>query len=483
MTDRTAFDPLVFGRRLRHHRTRRNLTLAQLAAMVDRQAPYLSMIENGKREPRLSLVDALAAALEVPTADLLAPEAPDRRSELEIAIERIQDEPRYRSLGLPRLKATAGMPDLVLEHVVTLYEELADRQQTRSPDIAAARRANTELRAEMRDRDNHFPEIEALARTALDAVDYSGTGALPQRLLTDLADHFGFVVERVQDVPASARAVADLRNHRLYIRQRDELRTRSARSVILQTLGHFALGHDDPVDFADFLRQRVEANYFAGAVLMPEETAVAFMAAAKEGRDLAVEDLKEYFYVSYEMAAHRFTNLATVHLDIPVHFVRSDGEGSIWKAYENNGVPFPEADDGGIEGERLCREWGTRQAFHSEDKFAIHYQYTDTPTGTFWCGTHIEADRTPPHAITLGARFEDVRWFRGRDTKRHSVSHCPDGPCCRTASQALARRWHGYAWPSPAIHTNIPKPLPAGTFPGVDLAEVFEFLEEHDREE
>ena len=42
---------------------------------------------------------------------------------------------------------------------------------------------------------------------------------------------------------------------------------RSTRSVLAQTLGRFALGHGDPVDFEGYVRQRVEANYFAGALL------------------------------------------------------------------------------------------------------------------------------------------------------------------------------------------------------------------------
>ncbi|MDX1692030.1 MAG: helix-turn-helix domain-containing protein, partial [Acidimicrobiia bacterium] len=171
MTDRTAFDPLVFGRRLRHHRNERGLTLAQLGERVDRRASYLSMVENGKREPKLSLVDALAAALDVPTADLLEPEAPDRRSELEIAVERIQQEPLYRSLGLPDLKVTAGTPDEILEHVVGLYGELT-RRRAATPAVEEARRANADLRVEMRERDNHFATIEEIATDALAAVGY-----------------------------------------------------------------------------------------------------------------------------------------------------------------------------------------------------------------------------------------------------------------------------------------------------------------------
>ncbi len=136
-----------------------------------------------------------------------------------------------------------------------------------------------------------------------------------------------------------------------------------------------------------------------------------------------------YYYINYRLAAQRFTNLATRHLDIRSHFLRSDEQGVVWKAYGNSRGPFPMGPDGSLEGQLLCRQWGTRAAFHSEVKFGIHYQYTDTEVGTFWCSTHIEVDREPVQAITVGVRFEDARFFRGSDMDRHSVSRCPDGEC------------------------------------------------------
>ena len=135
------------------------------------------------------------------------------------------------------------------------------------------------------------------------------------------------------------------------------------RAVLLQTLGHFVLGHATPLDFADFLRQRVQANYFAAAVLVPEAAAAEFLSRAKEARNLSVEDLRDVFSVSYEMAAHRFTNLATHHLGLPCHFVKNDESGIIYKAYENDGVIFPADATGAIEGQRMCRHWSGRQVF------------------------------------------------------------------------------------------------------------------------
>src|SRR6202020_3523034 len=116
--------------------------------------------------------------------------------------------------------------------------------------------------------------------------------------------------------PRSVGSRPDLRPSRIYVKQ-EPVGDHSPRAVILQSLGHFLLGHDTPRDFADFLRQRVEANYFAAAMLIPESAAVPFLRSAKERRDLAVEALIDVFSVSYEMAAHRVTNLVTHHLDVP----------------------------------------------------------------------------------------------------------------------------------------------------------------------
>lgn len=472
-------DPVVLGHRIRHYRKLRSLTLEDLGAKVGKTAPYLSMLENGKREPRLKLMGTIASALDVPVTELLRTDAPNRRSELEIAVANAQDDPLYRDLGLPYLRPTAKVPDVVLEHIVRLYEELSGRAHPTIATREEARIANSELRAEMRLRGNYFAEIEEVAAEAIAAVGYSGRGALTEGDIQDLAAHFGFAVHRSQRVPSSVRSVTDLRNRRIYVPQRDSLSTRGARSVVMQTLGHFALDHADPTDFAEFLRQRVQANYFAGAVLVPEVAAAPFLEDALGRRELSIEDIRDAFYVSYEMAAHRFTNLATQHLGLRVHFVRSDEQGIIWKAYENNAVPFPRNSVGAIEGQRLCREWGTRQAFRSDDKFSLHYQYTDTSAGTWWCVTHVEAGREPLGAVTVGARFDDAKFFRGRETDRHSVSRCPDGECCRHPAEALASRWDGWSWPSVRPNSHVLAAMPVETIPGVDLTEIYEFLDEN----
>jgi transcriptional regulator with XRE-family HTH domain len=303
-----GFDLNVFGQRLRHVRRSRGLTLAELGERVGRAPSVLSLLENGRREPKMSLIEALAAALAVPTSELMRNQPPSRRAQLELALADAQQESSAAELGLPPLRVGARVPTDVLEHLVALHTELR-RQRTRpAATPEEARAANADLRALMSDRGNYFAEIEAAAAEALAPVDYAG-GALSQGMLQSVVSHHGFAVRYVHDLPRSARSVTDLRNRRIYLRQ-EPLGMHTPRAVLLQTLGHFVLGHSAPTDFGDFLRQRIEANYFAAAVLVPEQAAAQFLRSAKDAKDLSVEDLRDVFSVSYEMAAHRFTNLA-----------------------------------------------------------------------------------------------------------------------------------------------------------------------------
>ncbi len=477
-----AFDPVVLGHRLRHLRRDAGLTLAVLGERIGRPASYLSQVENGRIEPRLGVLGELAEALGCTTADLLDPTPPSRRAELEIELDRHQQGPWRSTLELPEVRAGARLDDDVLEALVGLYRVLPDVEVSRSglASLEAgdrARMANIGLRSEMRERDNYFAEVEALAAADLAAAGYGGEGPPTERDMEGLAAHHGFTVERVKGMPRTARSVTDTRRRVIYIPQRDDLSVRAARSVVLQTLGHFALEHAETTDFEGYLRQRIQSNYYAAAVLIPEEAAVGFLGAAREDGDLSIEDLKERYYVSYEMAAHRFTNLATRHLGLPVHFIRTDPEGTVTKAYENDGIRFPADPDGGLEGARLGRNWGARQAWDGSD--LLHYQRTVMDDGDYWCVTYIEnATERTPYAVTLGCRVEHAEAFRGGDTLRRVDARGGD----EQADEDLLQRWEGVAWPSASERSFVLTALPSAAreftpFPGIDLMDVYRFLE------
>lgn len=491
MSTSDVLDPLVFGQRLRHLRRRSGMTLDALSQAVGRPPSFLSQLENGHREPRLSTVNQLAAALGCRPADLLEATAPSRRAELEVTLAHMQADPLYKALQLPYLRPSTRLDTAALEHVVALFDRLRELSSSSSPapkeppviPSIGARAANAAMRDEMRKRGNYFGEIERIASRALAAVGYTGPGALSERNLTDVASYFGFAIARVQDLPPSTRSISDVGNRVIYVPQRNATGgMRSARSVIAQTLGHFALDHKDPVDFESYVCQRVEANYFAGALLAPEAAVVQVIAEAKGREDISVEDLNEIFYISYEMAAHRLTNVITRHFGIRVHFQRSDREGALWKAYENDGVLLPADSDGTIEGQKLCRWWSSRQAYDSDVSYALHYQYTETVTGTFWCVTRIDLDHDHGDAVTVGTGEAAAHWFRGSDTKRRAVSTCPDPACCRRPGDDAMARWEKVAWPSARDHSYFVSGLPTDTVRfsphlGIDLSDVYSFLD------
>jgi hypothetical protein len=114
----------------------------------------------------------------------------------------------------------------------------------------------------------------------------------------------------------------------------------------------------------------------------------------------------------------------------------------------------------------MCRQWSGRQVFAAADRFSPHYQYSDTPSGTYFCVAQVDPSAGETgFAITLGVPFEHSRWFRGRESTIRTRSLCPDGECCQPAPAALAERWEGMAWPSARAHSHVLSVLPSGASP------------------
>lgn len=480
MTEPQHLDPLILGRRIRHYRNAADLTLDDLGEKVGKPAPYLSLLENGRKEPRVALLMEIATALDVDISDLLDPSPPTRRDELEIDLLRAQETSLFDSLDLPSIKPNARMSTETLAHLVGLHEALRQRSSLEAAGSEELARSVGALGQYLSDKDGYLEGIEEAARSALEASAYSGEGPFSSRNLMDLARHTGFVLRPIEDMPSFARSIIDLENNRVYIAQRDELRTRQARKAVLQTVAGFLLDHEADPDLDTFLRQRMETAYFAAAVLVPEEVVVPRLMVAKEDHDIDVEDVKELFYVSYEMAAWRTVNLLTRHFGIPSHLLVSDKAGTIVKGYSNDGAPIPRSDHGAMETQKLCRHWGARVTFESQEKFGTHHQYTDTPEGTFFCTTHIEAGRQPAHAITLGVRFDDARWFRGRETNKRMTSTCPDPVCCRQPSTELMTKWGDKVLVSARSQARILGMLAPDPYPELDMPEVLAVVEKHD---
>lgn len=468
-------DALSIGRKIRHFRTEHGLTLEQVGERVGRAASQISAFESGKREPSIAVLTALAKALDTSAAELLDPTPVSQRQALELEAERAQRSPLYSSLNLPTVRVKS-LPNDALEAIVGLQRSLHDMTKKRAATPEEARRTNRLLREKMRSRGNYFGELEEQARKVLAHIDYHG-GPLSRRDAAHIADRLGFSLHYVSDLPRSVRSLSDTLNKRLYLSNDDAVGT-DPRSNLLTALASAILEQKPPSDYQDFLTQRVEANYVAAALLIPEKAAVPFLQTAKKNRRISIEELRDYFGVSYETAAHRFTNLATEHLDLPVHFMKVHINGTVHKAYSNDGLPFPTDPLGAVEGQYACKRFSSRTVFTIADRFSPYFQYTDTPEGTYWCTARVMPG-AGDFAISVGVPFAHVKWFEGRDTEVRSKSWCPDPSCCRQPPEWLEEKWADASWPSARTHSSLLAAVPPGVFPGVDSTEVYEFLERH----
>ena len=237
-------DALTIGRRIRQLRTERGITLDELAAAVERAPSQLSMIENGKREPKLTLLRAIARALDT-TIDAVLEAGPlDERSALEISLERAMRGSTFQSLGIEPFRIGKSIPTDMLKTVLALQGEIERLQDERAATPEEARRANVALRRLMRSQNNYFPELEAQAREILDAVNHPG-GPLTQRTASDIAAHLGFTLHYVSDLPQTTRSVADIKNGRLYLSSALTAKG-DPRTAVLQALSSRILGHEEP---------------------------------------------------------------------------------------------------------------------------------------------------------------------------------------------------------------------------------------------
>lgn len=475
--DDQEVDSLTIGRRIRQLRTARGMTLDELATAVDRAPSQLSMIENGRREPKLTQLRAIARALGSSIDALLESEPLDERATLEISLERAMKGQTFQALGISPFRVGKTIPNEALAAMLALQGEIERLRDERAATPEEARRANVALRRLMRTQNNYFPELEEQAREILAAVDHPG-GPLTQRTASDIAAHLGFTLHYVPDLPQTTRSVADIKNGRLYLSSKLTSKG-DPRAAVLQSLSSRILGHREPTSYAEFLRQRVETNYLTGAILVPQEHAVPFLQEAKGRRAISIEDLRDAYSVSYETAAHRFTNLATTHLGIPVHFLKVHESGTITKAYENDDVNFPTDQLGAIEGQPCCRRWTSRVVFDVDDRFNPYYQYTDTGNGTYWCTARVETSSEGAHSVSVGVRFDDTKWFIGRDTPNRGESRHSVETCCRRAPAELEEAWRENSWPNVRTPRTLLATLPTGSFPGVDTTDVYEFLEAH----
>ena len=162
----------------------------------------------------------------------------------------------------------------------------------------------------------------------------------------------------MNDLPHSARSVTDLENGRIYLPPASIPGGHGLRSMALQAMAHRLLGHQRPTDYADFLAAAARDQLLRrGVPHAAKRHRSRSCTQAKTDRNLAVEDFRDAFGVTHEAAAMRFTNLATEHLDIPLHFLRVGRRRAPSRACtRTTACRCPTDVTGSIEGQIVCRQ-------------------------------------------------------------------------------------------------------------------------------
>ncbi len=359
-------DPTTLGQRIRHFRTTAGPARSTSSASrsgwpaASSRSSRTASASRGSRSSR-----RWRRRLGVQLADLLddAPPTAARR-----ARDRARARPArapLRVLGLPAVRAeAAGSTDETLESIVGLHRELQRRarEAVATPGAGAAR----QHRAAPPDADRSTTRCPSSTRSPRSwCVDVGHERApSPTARCRSWRQRIGFELVHVRRSPALG-ALGDRLRERPHLPAAgvDPRWPRPARAWRCRRWPTVSSATRCPETYDEFLRQRLEINYFASAVLMPKTAAVNFLRQAKADRNIAVEDFRDAFGVTARAAALRFTNLATEHLDITLHFLRVDDDGAVAKAYENDGLRLPVDATGSTEGQFVCRKWSARTAF------------------------------------------------------------------------------------------------------------------------
>ena len=165
----------ALGRKIAAERRRRGLSQPELARMIDRSVAWVSQVERGTRKvDRMSVLETLATALDIPLAELAA-EAPvvaavteeiPGAARLRLVLSGVYSLPAllngsHRPAGLTRLRTNTRRA-WELTHASS-YAELADLLRGLIPDLETAVRA--------------LPEDERAAAAELLATAYQACSA------------------------------------------------------------------------------------------------------------------------------------------------------------------------------------------------------------------------------------------------------------------------------------------------------------------
>lgn len=449
------------------------MSLAELSALTDISVSYLNEIEKGKKYPKPNKLSSLVTALGT-TYDWLISLRLDKRfgplskilqSNLlhELPLEVFGIEPR------DLLDLISNAPTKLNAFINTLIEI------ARNYDMSVENFYFSVLRSYQEMHENYFEEIERTAdrfRTKYLKPGVPMAEALEQYLARECGYRFGTFSLEAYPALESFRSVlkADKSGKLLLVNPR--LNARQKAFVYSREAGYHIMGLEErshtyswvAVESFDQLLNNYKATYFAGALLIPEETLiedVEQLLARSEWSSAYFLEMMERHQASPEMFMHRLTSILTRYFGLKkLFFLRLDHTPGtpnyrLTKELHLAGLHNPH---GSALNEHYCRRWISIEVFKELEE-QLRLQRYERPICRAQVSRYMESGREyfcitlarPLYpspdlhcSITLGILVDDD--FKGRcrfyeDTENVRVrivnetcERCPASDCQERAA-------------------------------------------------
>ena len=330
---------LIFGLKLRELRQERGLSPAELARVCDVSVSYLNEIEKGKKYPKADKILGLSRALDVRYDQLTSLELPRRLEPIaELLNSKLLKEFPLEMYGLEPARIIdliANAPAKMNAFISTIFE-IARNYELRQEDLFLAA-----LRSFQEMHDNYFEDLEQDVRAFVGGQQLRTAApfdlAQLERVLTA---EYGYALDyatlggHAVATQARLRSVFQPKSRRLLLRpglsrgQQAFVLGREAAFNYLKLAERPYVSSSPRMNSFDEVLNNFKASYFAGALLMEEESLlrdVKKVFSAKKWSPALLLDLLTQYDVSPEMFMQRLTTLLPRHFGLPsLFFLRFD---------------------------------------------------------------------------------------------------------------------------------------------------------------
>lgn len=378
MTERQ--EKLFAGARLRRLRKDIGQTQAQFAEALGVSASYLNLLERNQRPVTARVLLSLAQAFDIDVRAF----ASEGDRQILADLDALARDPVLKGVDLDQrdLRDLVDANPRAADALSRLYQAWREAS-TSASDLAAQMAGGAgdgavvspleEVRDALDGRQNHFPDLEAVAETLRAGLDPDMPLelALSQRLRTE----HGAAV-RLYDDEVMDGALRRFDFHARKLLLSEHLSAEGRVFHIAATLGLLEAGDvlDEEAaranfsgDGADQLYRAALSNYLAAAIMMPYD---AFYRMAEKTR-YDIDAIARRFQASFEQVCHRLTTLNRPgSRGIPFFMIRVDQAGNVTKRFGGGVIPFARSSGG-------CARWRLHDAFRMPER--IHVNLIELP--------------------------------------------------------------------------------------------------------